>query len=160
MAPRFRVVGGIVILTLAVSLVVAGARYQVVQAVQDRIATDYTVDEAQFTAPDFLTWPRLTEGGAIAFCDICASPNFVRSGITAQYGVLVSDPGMKTFFSNQPSVAVTPLANIHLPRIAWILHWPKPCSESMPPHVLKCATYELIDDATGWVLDAGQDIQP
>ena len=160
MAPGARAVGLLAVLALIVVAIVEGARYQVVQAVEDRLATNYTIGDAQFSAPGLLVWPRLTQSDAIANCDVCNSTGFSRSGITAQYGVLSSDPGMDVFLSGELGIAIEP-RDVQLPQVAWILQWPLPdvcLGYAAEPHHEKCSSYELIDDATGWILDVGQDL--
>jgi hypothetical protein len=152
-----RLVAALVLALIAV-VAVAEIRFQVVQAVQDRLATDFTIGDAQFSAPGLFVWPRLTENEAIASCDGCPS----GPGTTAQYGVLRSDPGIAEFLTGYHEYALT-AADVHLPQVVWIVQWP--VSESCRdypavPHTLKCATYKLIDDATRWVIDAGQYLAP
>ena len=148
----------LVLALIAAVVVIAEVRFEAVQAVQDRLATDFTIGDAQFSAPGLLVWPRLTEHEAFASCDGCPS----GPGTTAQYGVLRSDPGMAEFLTVYHEYALT-AADVHLPQVVWIVQWP--VSESCrnypaAPHTLKCATYMLIDDATRWVIDAGQYLAP
>jgi hypothetical protein len=157
MASRPRMAGGLLVIAVIAAAVLAGMRYEVVEAVRDRLATDYTVGDAQFSAPGLFVWPRLTKQGALSSCDLCVDPGL--PGITAEYGVLRSDPGITTFIANYPKLAFSP-DDVHLPQVAWILQWPLSdfCrGYGPPPHIKKCASYELIDDATGWILDAGQN---
>jgi hypothetical protein len=150
-------VGGLLIAVLAGAVFAAG-RFQLVEAFQDRLATDFTIGEAQFSAPGVLVWPRLSEHEAISSCDACPG----ASGVTALYGVLRSDPGIDTFLVGYHVYALT-AADVRLPQVAWIVQWPvsQRCrSYPVAPHTEKCASYELIDDATGWAIDAGQDLTP
>jgi hypothetical protein len=143
---------------VATAAAVLGARYEVVQAIDDRLGTSITIGAARFAPPGLLEWPRLTQDGALSSCDLCAD-GIPASQITKEYGVLVGDDALNDLGNigsrRPPSGAAVPL-----PRLAWILQWPPTCSEFTARHSEKCATYELIDDATGWVLDSGQILPP
>jgi hypothetical protein len=72
-----------------------------------------------------------------------------------------TDPGMETFIANYPKPTFS-VDDVRLPQVAWIVQWPLSyfCRRyGPPPHIKKCASYELIDDATGWILDAGQNLE-
>ena len=156
MPPRARVIGAVVAVAVVGAVLFAGSRYQHVQAVQDRLVSDYTVGDAQFSAPGLFDWPRLTEQGAISSCDVCRDPAI--PSILVEYGVLRSDPGIATFLTGYHAFALT-TSDVHLPQVAWIVQWPPTdfCRDyAAAPHTEKCASYEVIDDATGWVIDAGQ----
>lgn len=158
MAPRARLAGGLLVIAVIAAVALAGTRYELVEAVRDRLATDYALGDAQFSAPGLFVWPRLTERGALSGCDLCVDPGL--SGITAEYGVLRTDPGMETFIANYPKPTFS-VDDVRLPQVAWIVQWPLSdfCRRyGPPPHIKKCASYELIDDATGWILDAGQNL--
>ena len=134
--------------------VFAAVRFQVVEAFQDRLVTDFTIGDAQFSPPGLFVWPRLSEDEAISSCDACPE----APGITALYGVLRSDPGIDQFLVGYHVYALTP-ADVHLPEVVWIVQWPvaQSCRNyPVAPHTERCASYELIDDATGWAIDAGQ----
>ena len=157
-----RTIALLVGLALVAGIGLLAVRFEFLQAVQDRLATSYTIGDAEFSAPGWLDWPRLTQSSAIAACDLCSSTGFPSSSITAQYGILSSDPGMAVFLDGQTNIALEP-SDVNLPQIAWILQWPVSdfCRDYGPaPHSRKCSSYELVDDATGWALDAGQNLTP
>jgi len=157
MAYRARVAGGLLFIAVIAAAVLAGMRYEMVEAVRDRLATDYTVGDAQFSAPGVFVWPRLTEQGALSSCDLCVDPGL--PGITAEYGVLRTDPGIMDVHRQLSQARFQPqrrpLAASGMDRaVAPVRFLP---GLRTPPHIKKCASYELIDDATGWILDAGQN---
>jgi hypothetical protein len=70
MAPRARLAGALLVIAVIAAVALAGMRYELVEAVRDRLATDDAVGDAQFSAPGLFVWPRLTERGALSDCDL------------------------------------------------------------------------------------------
>lgn len=146
-------------LALVACLGLASARYEVVQAVSDRLSVAFTLGNANLAAPSAFQWPRMTQDAAVANCDLCAVAHLSGADLSVEYGMLVSDTDLLSFSTNVPNRPSSP-AQVPLPRLVWVLQWHPTCWEVVPQPSEKCATYELIDDATGWVLDAGQVFQP
>jgi hypothetical protein len=152
-------------LTLAAALVLAvggglaGTRYEVVQSVSDRLSIASTIGNANIDAPSAFEWPRMTQDAAVASCDLCAATHVSGTALSVEYGMLVTDTDLLTFSTNVPNRPSSP-AEVPLPRLVWVLQWHPTCWEVVPQPSERCATYELVDDATGWVLDAGQAFKP
>lgn len=147
-------IGAVAVLVLATG--VLAARYQLAQAIDDRVATRVVIAAAEFAPPGPFQWPSRTQDDAISRCDICSGYHLAPGQLTAEYGDLLSDPNMAGFRGTYVPNRDTATTALPLPRLVWIMQWAPTCFEAPPSGFGKCATYELIDDATGWVLDAGR----
>ncbi len=159
MSPRVRALGGLAAIAVAAAAFVFGARYEIVQAIDDRLGSAYSLGSAEFDPPGPIQWPRLTQDEVLAICDLCANPRLVTAQITTEYGLLVSDDALNDLSNVGPNRPPSG-ADVPLPRMVWILQWHPTCNEAAPAHSERCATYELVDDATGWLLDSGQVLTP
>ncbi len=149
----------------AVAVLVAAATWvavalEIPQAVHDRMSGPLVIGSAQFEAPDLLHWPRMSHDAVAADCELCArtSKPAAASTLTLRYGWLIKDSDLTSFETNVPNRPRS-AADVPLPRMAWVLLWPDDCWAINLSGVGRCASYELIDDSTGWIL-ADSQISP
>lgn len=154
---RYAVGGGlIIVLVLAGILLVSMAYYHVPDALQHRLSQAETLDGAHLQPPGLLQWPRLAYGSVLARCTLCSkTTSFAQGARNINLAWLIRDDALAGLVgSNAPNRPYSS-AEVPLPRLVWLVTWQGPCWTGSP-HGGDCMTYDIVDDQTGFELDASQ----